>query len=77
MTTVTKVGGYTRKELIETPVIAGFQLIRRTKEGCEIVDRRSLRDQIMNRVKSRGVRKTFGATHFIVTEKYYQKLISE
>ena len=76
MTTTTKIGGFTKEQLINTEIKNGLQLIKESELGFEIVDRRDLRDRIYNTIKGRGVKRTFGATHFVVTEKYYNQLIS-
>jgi hypothetical protein len=72
-----KVGGFTRDQLINTPIINGFKLINKRDEGFEIFDCRDLKIRLFDRVKGAGVVRTFGTEHFIVTEKKYKKLISK
>lgn len=71
-----KVAGFTRDNLVNTEIVNGFQLINKSENGFEIIDRRDLRSKLNNPVKGRGVKMTFGSTHFVVTEKYYNTLVS-
>jgi hypothetical protein len=72
-----KIGGYTRDQSINTPIIGGFKLINVRDEGLEIIDCRDLKTILFDRVKGSGVVSWFGNRHFIVTEKKYKKLISK
>ena len=73
---VQKIAGFTAEVLSKTEIINGFQLISKSDIGFEIVDRRDLKTKIYNPIKGVGVKRTFSATHYIVTKKYYNKLIN-
>ena len=75
MTTVTKIGSLTKEAITQTPVVNGIQHINTTSEGYEILDRRPLRERINNPIQGRGVKRSFGTTHFVVTEKTFNNLI--
>jgi hypothetical protein len=76
-TTIKKVGGFTREQLINAELINGFKLVSITDEGFQILDCRDLKTRLFDRVKGAGVVRIFGTEHFIVTEKKYKKLISK
>lgn len=69
-----KVAGFTAETLQNTEIVNGFQLINKSEIGFEIVDRRDLKSRLNNPIKGREVKMTFGVTHFIVTQKLYNKL---
>lgn len=76
MDTFKKVAGYTLEDLVNIEIINGFQLINKTNNGFEIIDRRDLKSRLLKPVKGKGVKMTFGLSHFIVTESYYNTLTS-
>ena len=75
-TTTKKIGGFTVEQLKNNTVINGIQIISKSDEGIEIIDKRSLADRFDKEIKGRGVKRCFGTTHFIVTEKLYNSLIN-
>jgi hypothetical protein len=77
MENLTKTGGFTVNQLSNTEIVNGFQAINKSASGVEIIDRRDLRSRLYNPIKGRGVKLTFGVTHFVVTEKYYSQLIKK
>lgn len=69
MTTLVKVATCLPPELARTIVkMACIVRISQTGEGVEIRDTRSLLDRLESPIEGRGVVRTFGSTHFIVTE---------
>lgn len=69
MTTLVKVATCLTPELARTIVkMACIVRISQTGEGVEIRDTRPLLDRLESPIEGRGVVRTFGSTHFIVTE---------
>ena len=72
--TTTKIASLTKEALENSPITNGIQLINTTSVGFEIIDRRDLRERLYNPIRGRGVKRTFGATHFVVTKSLFEKL---
>ncbi|MBA1280293.1 hypothetical protein [Stutzerimonas stutzeri] len=75
MTTFVKTSTLLTQELAAVIVrMACVVRISTTSEGIEIRDTRPLVDRIKSPIEGRGVMRSFGDTHFIVTEELAQKL---
>nr|WP_181718367.1 hypothetical protein [Pseudomonas monteilii]QFX76352.1 hypothetical protein [Pseudomonas monteilii] len=69
MTTLVKIATCLTPELARTIVeMACIVRISQTGEGVEIRDTRPLLDRLESPIEGRGVVRTIGSTHFIVTE---------
>ncbi|MBA1204707.1 MULTISPECIES: hypothetical protein [Pseudomonas] len=75
MTTLVKVATCLTPELARTIVkMACIVRISQTGEGVEIRDTRPLLDRLESPIEGRGVVRTFGSTHFVVTEDLAHRL---
>ncbi len=70
-----KVGSLASENLKNAVEINGIKLLKKTDIGFEIVDGRTLKQRFEKPIKGKkNIIYCFGATHYVVTEKYYNEL---
>lgn len=75
---MTQINFISNQEIIDNAKTEGKFYAKKHSEGIEILDKRSLLERMANPVKGKkNVVYYLGLTHFVVSEKYFNEVVSK